>query len=390
MEPKFQSLYDDALHLLRDLCTQDGILASSIEADNYRRVWARDSIVCGLAGLLIKDATIINGLKNSLLTLAAHQHDSGMIPSNVLPNGGVTSYGSLVGRIDTNTWFLVGACLYFQETSDEEVWTKLKPALLKCRAFLKASEFNGKGWIYTPLSGNWADEYPIHGYTLYDNMLRIWGEKIWREITGESSIKLDSIIDKTLLNFWPGTHDDESYGYQSHLYELAKSHIPLHFGAFILPGKYDLRFDAAANGLALYNFSINVDQKSKLTKYIDELTSEISKPLIPAFWPPITSASEDWNLLESNYSFEFKNNPGAFHNGGIWPVWMGLFCLGLAKNEMKSQAKKIVQAFTETVSSNPEWDFQEYLNAIELKWQGKSKMGYTASGIVFMKLALQD
>jgi len=111
--------------------------------------------------------------------------------------------------------------------------------------------------------------------------------------------------------------------------------------------------------------------------------------LIPAFWPAITEESEDWNLLKDNYSFSFKNKPGAFHNGGIWPVWMGLFCLGLANNGLQKEAEAIIAGFTETISENPNWDFQEYINAQTLEVGGKTEMGYSASGIVFMHLALQ-
>ncbi len=64
----------------------------------------------------------------------------------------------------------------------------------------------------------------------------------------------------------------------------------------------------------------------------------------------ITEESEDWDLLKGNYSFSFKNEPGAFHNGGIWPVWMGLFCLGLAKNGLQKEAETIIAGFTETIS----------------------------------------
>ena len=162
----FKKLYDESIHLLHRLTTPHGILGSTVKADNYKRIWARDSIVCGLAGLMIRDEILIDGLKNSLLTLAKCQHELGMIPSNVLPTDYTDiSFGSLVGRVDANTWFVVGCCSYYLETKDEENWVLLKPAVAKCRTYLKSVEFNGNGWIYTPLSGNWADEYPVHGYT---------------------------------------------------------------------------------------------------------------------------------------------------------------------------------------------------------------------------------
>jgi len=389
MNPSFDIIYKDAINLLHRLTTPHGILASTIEADNYKRIWARDSIVCGLAGLMIDDELLIEGLKNSLLTLAQHQNDLGMIPSNVLP--GTTSdvsYGSLVGRIDAHTWFVVGCCNYFLKTNDAETWSQLQPALGKCREYLRTAEFNNKGWIYTPLSGNWADEYPVHGYTLYDNTLRLWGESLWQQITGESISNIDEIRERTRANFWPSSDISEKNIYHKASFDTLDLDAIHHFIAFILPGKYDLRFDAAGNALALLQNELNSSQKSAISKFISMLTSEISKPLIPAFWPVIEPISHDWNLMETNYSFDFKNSPGNFHNGGIWPVWMGLFSYGLAKNGLVKEARAIISAFTETVSENQKWDFQEYFNAMDLTLGGKTQMGYTASGVVFMKLAL--
>lgn len=388
MDHTLETLYIDAIDLLHQLITPDGILASTIEADNYKRVWARDSIVCGIAGLWIDDELLIDGLKSSLLTLASKQHAVGMIPSNVLPDTNDVSFGSLVGRIDATTWFILGSCLYFRKTGDDKTWQELLPRIQKGRSFLKATEFNNKGWIYTPLSGNWADEYPIHGYTLYDNVLRLWGESLWLELSNGNHDTHEMLLKKTRANFWPNSPEDSSLIYQMPPYQKALNEKPQHFAAFILPGLYDLRFDAAGNALALLLFDLNEAQKKSLSNFTTSLGNELSSTLIPAFWPVITESSEDWNLLKGNYSFEFKNSSGDFHNGGIWPVWMGLFCHGLSRNGLTAEVRKIVDSFVQTVNNNSEWEFHEYFNAHTLKVGGKTKMGYSASGIVFMKLAL--
>jgi Alkaline and neutral invertase len=390
MNGDFQKLYSDAVQLLHQLTTPHGILASTIEADNYKRIWARDSIVCGIAGLWIQDEIVMEGLKNSLLTLAKKQHSAGMIPSNVLPDSEDISFGSLVGRIDATTWFIVGSCLYYQKTRDQETWAKLQPSIEKCRIFLKATEFNDKGWIYTPLSGNWADEYPIHGYTLYDNALRLWGEQLYVALTHQSDDTIKRALKKTEVNFWPRQEMDPSLIYQKPPFQKALQEQTKHFSAFILPGVYDQRFDAAGNALALLLFNVDDQQKRDLSDFITSLQQDLGVALIPAFWPIITERSDDWNLLAGNYSFDFKNSSGDFHNGGIWTVWMGLLCYALSKNGLKNEVEKIIDAFIKVVRKNPNWAFQEYFNAHTLQVAGKTQMGYTASGIVFMKLALEQ
>ncbi len=391
MSDQLNILYDDALKLLRQLTTSQGIQASTIASDNYKRIWARDSMICGIAGSLVDDSTIIEGLKTSLLTLAKHQNNQGVIPSNVLEKNTNTelSYGSLVGRVDTNTWFIVGACLYYLNTKDISTWKYLEPIIQKARVYLKTIEFNDKGWIYTPISGNWADEYPIHGYTLYDNSLRIWGESLWLKINNENANELNEVKGKTTINFWPLKDYNGNEIYQKSSYEKACSKSISHFCSFILPGIYDTRFDAAGNALALLNFKLSDGQKTSLSKFIKTLNGDITKTLIPAFWPPIQKGDNDWHYIEGNYSYDFKNEPFHFHNGGIWPIWMGLFCLGLANNDLNEEVEQIVTDF-EKVTQNENWSFQEYITSDNLHLNGKDQMGFTASGIVFMYHALKD
>jgi len=389
MNPVFDAHYKKAIDLLSRLSSPDGILASSIAADNYKRIWARDAVVCGLAGLIADQEDLVAGLKRSLDLLAKHQHTLGMIPSNVDPRDGSVSYGSLVGRVDTSSWYVIGACLFYKSTGDDTFWQQHQPHLEKARNYLRSITFNDRAWIYTPLSGNWADEYPVHGYTLYDNSLYRWGESLWEELAGSASAKKTEQTQRLLHNFWPadpvGLHT-----YQKTSYQFALAQNPKHFGSFILPGKYDLRFDAAANALGLCLADPGPERMQLLEEFVlNDLCGELGQALIPAFWPVIDRQSADWDLLENNYSYEFKNQPGCFHNGGIWPVWMGLFCLGLSLRGRKDLVTKIVESYTALLSQSGDAHFSEYYRSTDLKPDGKKQMGYTASGVVFMKQALQ-
>lgn len=390
MEAVFQSHYNKAIHLLENLCTENGILASSIKADNYKRIWARDAVVCGLAGILEQNTTLIEGLKRSLNILARHQHAIGMIPSNVDPRDGKVSYGSLVGRVDTGSWYVVGACLYYKTTGDETFWQEHLSSIQKARNYLQTVTFNDRGWIYTPLSGNWADEYPVHGYTLYDNSLYLWGQLLLASIDDEESAAIEQFRQRMLHNFWPAEAENK-HTYQSTSYLEASAQKPKHFASFILPGCYDLRFDAAANALGLLVLDPGDKRLDALKQFVDtDLRVALGKPLTPAFWPPITSHSADWHLLQHNYSYDFKNHPGRFHNGGIWPVWMGLFCLGLSLQGKPGISEQIIAAYTSLLEETGQEHFSEYYQSDNLRPAGKQQMGYTASGAIFMKQALSN
>jgi hypothetical protein len=192
--------------------------------------------------------------------------------------------------------------------------------------------------------------------------------------------------DRMRTNFWPRTSAEQSI-YHKAGYEAAKKSHPKHFASFLLPGYYDLRFDAAGNALAMLLLGMDQDQQQQVSRQMDVLKEELHKEVIPAFWPVIDQKHPDWKLLANNYSYAFKNEAGHFHNGGIWPIWQGLFCLGLSDNGLHSKAKTLFDTYLELIRSQPSWDFDEYHYAYDLMASGKKKMAYTASGIVFMQLA---
>ena len=97
---------------LRRALTDQGILASTVRHANYRRIWARDSVICGLAGLLHADEGLREGLRRSLDCLVRHCGPQGQIPSNLqIGENGQTSrvsYGGLCGRVDSIPWYIIG------------------------------------------------------------------------------------------------------------------------------------------------------------------------------------------------------------------------------------------------------------------------------------------
>lgn len=160
----------EAIEIIRKAITEEGILASAQQRDNYARVWARDSMMTGYAGILVHDEEILAGLEKSVLTLARHQAENGQIPSNVVNDK--ASYGTHVGRTDATTWWIVTTCEYLKSKQNDELKKSQKEKIYKALSCLKSWEYNQRGLVYSPLGGNWADEYVTSGYTLYDNVLR--------------------------------------------------------------------------------------------------------------------------------------------------------------------------------------------------------------------------
>jgi len=62
--------YNNSIALLHTVSTSKGFLASAENTSNYKRVWARDGVICGLAALASGDEKLISTFKNTLETLA--------------------------------------------------------------------------------------------------------------------------------------------------------------------------------------------------------------------------------------------------------------------------------------------------------------------------------
>lgn len=391
---KVHKLEKQACELLREACCPHGILASPDIQDNYRRIWSRDAVIAGMAGLLIEDETIVDAFRSSIRTLATYQHHRGMIPSNVLPGepNPEISYGGLAGRVDATTWFIVGSCLYLLNTGDEELKDELHPHLRLALKLLEYWEFNGNGLVYTPLGGNWADEYPVSGHTLYDNLLRVWGLSLFGKLYDdkESLSLADHLKDLISVNFWPTNENtDHPDIYHRRAFKQMVERNFAHFACSVDPAGYNLHFDAAAHGLIMLLGWPTGEQFEAVTEFTLKTFDTLGRNLVPAFWPVITEQDPLWAALKENYSYSFKNTPHHFHNGGIWPVWMGLYGLGMHRMGKTDAAEMFLEAWMHIEDPN-DISFSEYITSDTFERSGKQRLCFSASGMVFLISAMKD
>ena len=380
------SAYQKAIALLHEVSTENGFLASAENTSNYKRVWARDGVICGLAALASGDEKLIATFKNTLETLAQHQHKMGTIPSNVFFSEDKieVSYGGLAGRVDAVTWFVIGVCQYVYYTNDIAFLEKNKVAIEKCFALLDAWEFNNKHLLYVPLSGNWADEYITDGYVLYDQLLRIWALRSYNHFAKETQLsdKIDNIKNQVEVNFQPNTIGEKFHERAYNELDF-KGYMPCSFS----PSGYKTNFDAFANSLAvILNIGTDAMQNSIL-HHATTLASETKLGLVPAFWPPIFERDEHWNLLKNNCKYEFRNFPYEFHNGGSWSMVNGFLGLALLS---KSETKKATTILNKIQDANAlgNYSFYENFNTNTEAPNGVSFCAWSAAAEVLLQQSL--
>lgn len=391
--------YREALDLLRSCQREHGFIATTKTHHNYNRVWGRDSCIAGLAALLTDDEELIEGCRLSLETLAKYQGPHGEIPSNVDPETERVSLGGTAGRVDADLWFVITCCEYWQRTQDDAFMDGMLDALEKVRYLLGAWEFNDRGLIYVPPTGDWADEYMQSGYVLYDQLLYLQAQKAFGKIHNyehggadhsleEKTARLEHLI---RANYWFDEDCETPRDiYHEVLYEkgcaAASRRKGQYWMPFFSPFGYGYRFDSLANSLVMLFGVADEDQCKAVDTYIEENIVADGIKLLPAFNPVITPKDEDWDDLQMTFSHTFKNKPYEYHNGGLWPMVTGFYAASLAQRGQTKAAKSYMEGIHETNLADGDdketYAFPEFLHGQRFTPGGTPQMAWSAAAAV--------
>ncbi len=364
---------DEAKALLRALSGPDGIHASGSRTatSNYRAVFARDAVMAGMAGLLLQDTVVSGALVRTLEQLRDLQGREGQIASNFELRADAppqVSFGSLAPRIDSATWYLIGiAAGAHAGVLDPEAFRESARAVVR---LLNAIEYNGRHLLYIPTGGNWADEYIYDGYILYDQVLRAWGLRWLGAALQEPSwvTKSEQIGETIDARYW-----------------LDPARERGHPVASLSPvGSQDM-FDLAACSLLALSGAAPRLGNAALT-WIDETFLQQNR-LPPAFHPVIDEAHPRWPALRRYHLHAFRNAPHEYHNGGIWPIWLGWLSLALAHTHRPDALQRLRALTAARVNDRAVFAFDEYLHGVTGLPGGTTDMAYSATGLVFLQRA---
>lgn len=357
-------------NVLREACTPWGIKASLTTQENYGAIFTRDAVMVGIAGILLKDEVIIEGLRNTLHYLKQLQGAQGQITSNFRVKDEEivkVSYGTLSPKIDSCTWYLIGVGLMAKEGYIEK--DDFYESVEKTINLLEGIEFNNKDLMYIPKGGNWADEYIYEGYILYDQLLRLWGLQLLANIYQKTAWKNKAAsINKTIAEAYK--EDNNAY-YNSSFY----------------PGGVFKKFDLAAHSVAGIILKDDDDFFNNALSWIT--TTFLDEDKLPtAFYPEIKEGDPEWDMLSKYFLFRFKNMPHHFHNGGIWWIWLGWLSVALSLWNKDEALDTLFKTASNYLDKNAnQFDFDEYIAADTMQPNGTKQLAYTATGIVFLSLA---
>lgn len=397
--------YAQAVSLLRQCCTEHGFLASLERRYNYKRIWGRDGALLTIASLLAGDQDLIRCGGKTLATLADAQGPHGEIPSNVDPVSDRISYGGTAGRVDSNLWFVIACGEYWHATGDDQFLETMLPALERVRFLLGAWEYNNRGLLYVPITGDWADEYIHNGYVLFDQLLYLQALRTLCAIHASCHGSEDhDLKDKTTRlyhliqdNYWLEKKESVPEDvYHEILYKkgrIAASHSKdKYWMSFFTPLGYGYRFDSFANVLTSLLGVARSSQQDAVDRHIEDITGDSKIKLLPAFHPVITPKDEDWQDLQMTFSYTFKNNPYEFQNGGLWPLITGFYVADLARRGQTGKAEQFLTAIHRANAlggDDGKWGFPEYINGRTFEPGGTLYQGWSGAAAIIGHHALQ-
>jgi hypothetical protein len=327
--------------------------------------------MAGVAGLLVRDPVITAGLVRTLDRLRELQGVEGQIASNFeMRQRGAphVSFGTLAPRLDATTWYLVGIALATKAGAiDPEPYRASVRAVVR---LLDALEYNGRHLIYVPAGGNWADEYVYDGYVLYDQVLRAWGLRLCGGLFGEKAFtdKAQAIDERIAVAYSPRAG-------------APRPHPPAAFSPLGVLDTFDL---AACALLALSGVAPSLGATA-----LDFIAGEfLARDMLPpAFHPVIDEGHPDWPALRAYHLHGFRNRPHEYHNGGVWPIWLGWLALALSHAGRPSDLARLRALVDARLRGNANFAFEEYWHGVTGEAGGTPSMAYTATGLLFLRVA---
>ena len=330
----------------------------------YPEPYTRDLLIASLGILTSGNKKLIQSLKRVLETLAKNQSPLGHIPSLVHDPEDR-------GASDTTPLFIMTVALFRQVTGKNDF---LEQAVQKAAKWMEYQSPADRCLVAQLPTSDWRDEQWVLGYGLYVNSivytyLKLLGqnEKTARysEAMGRFTIKGEIIPRRVheglVLRYKPY--------YALWSYKVHKSE----------------RFDLLGNSLAILSGIASPTRAKHIIYWVESECTLIRKAeeladvdLPPNFFPYIRPEDQDWMPRYEKY-----NQPGEYHNGGIWPFICGFYIAALVATKRFKLAEKKLIALTnfirQTRKANVEFGFNEWHRAQDGTPQGQDWQTWSAA-----------
>jgi len=329
----------------------------------YPEPYTRDLMVSILGIAVTGNKMLMVSIRRVLETLAKNQTENGHIPSLVHDKENR-------GSSDTTPLFLLGVGI-FRKVSGESCF--LSEAVEKSLKWMEYQSPSDRCLVAQQPTSDWRDEQWVTGYGLFVNTvvycyLRIL-HKNERALGLRHEIGLFAITGGTMRH-----HAHEG---------LVLKHKP-YYAFWSYKIHRSERFDLLGNSLAILSGIASPSRANKMISWIEKECSamknkgELAIDLPPNFFPYIKHEDPDWLPRYSLY-----NNPGEYHNGGIWPFICGFYVAALVAAGRYTLAREKLIILTRCIkisnTGSVNYGFNEWIKAQDGKPMGQEWQTWSAA-----------
>jgi hypothetical protein len=293
----------------------------------YPEPYTRD-LMFSIFGIAVTDnKKLMESMRKVLETLAKNQTEHGHIPSLVHDKEDR-------GSSDTTPLFLLATGIFRKITGENDF---LHKAVSKAMTWMDYQSPSDRYMVAQQPTSDWRDEQWVTGYGLFVNTLvysylRLHGENKKADMVRHNMSRF-TITDGIM---------------HRHVHEgLVVKYKPYYaFWSYKIHSSE--RFDLLGNSLAILSGLTSHSRAEEMVSWIEEAYAnmrkrgELAVDLPPNFFPFIKPEDPDWHERYSLY-----NNPGEYHNGGIWPFICGFYVAALVAVKRYKLAEKKLLTLTQ-------------------------------------------
>ena len=329
----------------------------------YPEPYTRDLMISILGIAVSGNEKLLESIRSVLETLAKNQTEHGHIPSLVHD-------ADDRGASDTTPLFLLAAGI-FRKVSGEPYF--LAEAVEKAMLWMDFQSPSDRSLVAQQPTSDWRDEQWVIGKGLYVNTL-VYSYLRLLDRQEKAEKLRDEMGRFTITKSTINHHVDEG---------LVVKYKPYY--AFWSYKMYSSeRFDLLGNSLAILSGIASPSRADDMVSWIEEEfqgmreRGEINVEIPPNFFPFVKPTDPDWLERYAKY-----NNPGEYHNGGIWPFIGGFYVAALVAAKRFKLAEEKLDALTRCIklsnSENLEYGFNEWIKAQDGKPMGQDWQTWSAS-----------
>ena len=340
----------------------------------YPEPYTRDLMICSLGILVSGNERLTKSLRRVLETVAKNQSRHGHIPSLVHDPEDR-------GASDTTPLFLMAVGLYRKATGEANF---LAGAVEKACTWMQYQSPSDRVLVAHLPTSDWRDEQWVVGYGLFVNTvvytyLRLLGHderaSELREMMAHFTVKGER--------------------QQRHVHEGLVLRYKPYYALWSYKVYRSERFDLLGNSLAILSGIASASRAGDLVSWIEtecaamRRNEDLVVDLPPNFFPPIKPGDPDWMPRYAKY-----NQPGEYHNGGIWPFICGFYVAALVAAGRGRLARKKLDALTELVrgarEAEAEFGFNEWHRAQDGTAQGQDWQSWSAAMYLYAAACVEQ